>query len=93
MHNKVIGPFFFSECIISAVVYLDMMGLCAAPQLEEFQPWVILQEDGAQPHWGLPVRQFLDAAFPNRWIGTDSPTPWPSLSPSITPLDFFMGVC
>jgi hypothetical protein len=32
MHNNVIGPFFFSECTISAVVYLDMMELYAAPQ-------------------------------------------------------------
>jgi hypothetical protein len=27
MHNKVTGPFFFSECTISAVVYLGMMEL------------------------------------------------------------------
>jgi hypothetical protein len=25
MHNKVIGPFFLSECTISAIVYLDMI--------------------------------------------------------------------
>ena len=33
---------------------------------------------------------FLDAAFPNRWIGRDGPTPWPPQSPDITPLDFFL---
>jgi len=32
----------------------------------------------------------LDATFPNRWIGRDGPTPWPSRSPDITPLDFFL---
>jgi len=32
----------------------------------------------------------LDAIFPNRWIGRDGPTPWPSRSPDITPLDFFL---
>jgi hypothetical protein len=31
MHS-VNGPFFFSECTISAIVYLDMMELYAAPQ-------------------------------------------------------------
>ena len=33
---------------------------------------------------------FLDATFQNRWIGKDSPTPWPPRSPDITPLDFFL---
>jgi hypothetical protein len=61
MHNKVTGLFFFSECTISAIVYLNMVELYAAPQ-----PWVVLQQDGALPHWGLLVRQFLDATFPNR---------------------------
>jgi len=31
----------------------------------------------------------LDAKFPNRRIGRDSPTPWPPRSPGITPLAFF----
>jgi len=29
--------------------YLDMLEMYVAPQLEEFQPWIILQQDGA-PH-------------------------------------------
>jgi len=33
---------------------------------------------------------FLDATFPNRWIGRDGLTPWPPRSPDITPLDFFL---
>ena len=33
---------------------------------------------------------FLDATFPNTWIGRDGPTPWPPRSPYITPLDFFL---
>ena len=33
---------------------------------------------------------FLDATFPNRWIGRDGTTPWPPRSPDITPLDFFL---
>jgi len=57
---------------------------------EEFRPWIIFQQDGAPPHWGLDIRRFLDATFPNRWIGTDCPTPWPPRSPDITPLDLFL---
>jgi len=36
---------------------------------------------------------FLDATFPNRWIGRDGPTPCPTRSPDITPLDFFLLGC
>jgi len=35
----------------------------------------------------------LDAKFPNRWNGRDSPTPWPPRSPDINPprpFDFFL---
>jgi len=39
--------------------YLDMLELYVAPQLEEFQPWIIFQQDGAPPHWGSDVRQFF----------------------------------
>ena len=31
-------------------VYLYMLELYVAPQLEEFQPWIIFQQDGAPPH-------------------------------------------
>jgi hypothetical protein len=53
---------------------MDMMELYAAPQ-----PWVVLQQDGAQPHWELLVLQFLHAAF-----GKDG-------SPDIAPLDLLWG--
>ena len=61
-----------------------------SPQLEQYQPQVILQQDGAPPHWGLKVRQFLNDTFPYRWIGRDGPIPRPPRSPDITPLDFFL---
>ncbi|GBN80779.1 hypothetical protein AVEN_256342-1 [Araneus ventricosus] len=89
MHNKDIGPFFFTEKSITANGYLDLLQLFIALQLEEFQPWIMFQQDGAPPHWGSLVRDFLDETFPDRWIGKDGPTPWPPLSPDITPLDFF----
>lgn len=90
MHNKVIGPFFFAEKTITASIYLDMLELYACPQLRRYQPWVIFQQDGAPPHWGLTVREFLSHTFPDRWIGRDGPISWPPRSPDITPLDFFL---
>ena len=50
----------------------------------------MFQQDGAPPHWGLIVRDFLNETFPNRWIRRNGPTPWPPRSPDITPLDFFL---
>ncbi|GBM10729.1 hypothetical protein AVEN_118-1 [Araneus ventricosus] len=67
MHNKIIGPFFFTEKCIT--VYLDLLQLFVASQLEEFQPWIMFQQDGAPPHWGSLVCDFLDETFPDRWIG------------------------
>ena len=29
----------------------------------------IFQQDGTPPHWGSHVCRFLNATFPNRWIG------------------------
>jgi hypothetical protein len=52
--------------------------------------FVIFQQDGAPPHWGRIVRDYLDATFPNRWLGTDGPLAWPPRSPDITPPDLFL---
>ena len=61
-----------------------------APQLIDSQPPIIFQHDGAPPHWGLRVRQFLSETFSDRWIGRDGPISWPPRLPDITPLDFFL---
>ena len=90
MHNQIIGPFIFAESTITANIYLDMLKHYVVPQLEEFQPRVVFQQDGAPPHWGLIVCDFVNETFPNRWIGRNGPTPWPPRSPDITPLDFFL---
>ena len=62
------------------------------PQLNDLQPNIIFQLDGAPPHLGLHVRDALDREYPNRWIGRDGPTSWPARSPDLTPLDFFLGI-
>jgi hypothetical protein len=36
MHDQVIGPFFFEEQTINMITYLDMLQLCAVPQIEHF---------------------------------------------------------
>lgn len=55
----------------------------------------MFQLDGAPPHWGQFVRDCLDENFPNRWVGSDGPIPWPTRLPGITPYNFvsFWGLC
>ena len=63
MHDKIIGPFFFAEKSITAQIYLEALTEYVSPQLEQYQPQVIFQQDGAPPHWGLEVRQLLNQNF------------------------------
>jgi hypothetical protein len=51
---------FFQEQTINVNTYLDMTQLHAVPQIEHLQPHIILQQDGAPPHWGLQVSACLD---------------------------------
>ncbi|GBN54935.1 hypothetical protein AVEN_227632-1 [Araneus ventricosus] len=67
-----------------------MLEMYAVPQMQQHQPDVIFQQDGAPPHWGMIVRDFLDENFPDRWCGRGGPISWPPRSPNITPLDFFL---
>jgi len=59
------------------------------PQLEEqptFQT-MIWQQDGAPPHYGQAVRDYLDDTF-SEWIGRRGTVEWPPRSPDLTPCDF-----
>jgi hypothetical protein len=67
-----------------------MLQQFVVPQVEDLQPTVIFQQDGAPPHWGRIVRDCLGATFPNLWLGRDGQLAWPPRSPDITPLDFVL---
>jgi hypothetical protein len=92
-----IGPFFF-EGNVSSQSYLNMLQNQIVPALDFAADMkgvdrdrVIFQQDGAAPHYSIVVRAFLDATFPQRWIGRGSPTMgWPARSPDLSPLDFFL---
>ncbi|GBM55690.1 hypothetical protein AVEN_198696-1 [Araneus ventricosus] len=56
----------------------------------QFPEGVIFEQDGAPPHYGNIVREFLDTTFPQRWIGRGAVMAWPPRSPDITPLDFYL---
>jgi hypothetical protein len=48
---------------------------------------MIWQQDGALPHYGQIVPDFLDDTFSHR-IGRRGTTEWPPRSPDLTPCDF-----
>lgn len=90
--SGIIGPFFFDKTISSAS-YLEMLKTKFYPALKTYgiQKNIIFMQDGAPPHWGKMVRDWLNQKFPNRWIGRGSPNmPWPPRSPDLTPCDFFL---
>ena len=49
-----------------------------------------IQHDGAPPHFGVDVRNYLNAVFPGRRIGRGGPIPWPARSPDLNPLHYFL---
>ncbi|PSN41972.1 hypothetical protein C0J52_10538 [Blattella germanica] len=68
-------------------MYFDMLQLFLQPQLEQdgIIDTVVLQQDGAPPHFALAVHEYIN----DRWIGRASPRIWAPRSPDLTPLDFF----
>jgi hypothetical protein len=97
--NQILGPFFIEDNL-TANSYLDFLRFELVPALavlfpNELDPDVPhnriwLQQDGAPPHFGINVRQFLDNTFPYRWIGRRGAVEWPARSPDLSPLDFFL---
>ena len=49
-----------------------------------------IQHDGAPHHFSVDVRKHLSAVFPGRWIGRGGPIPWPTRSPDLNPLHYFL---
>lgn len=48
------------------------------------------QHDGAPPHYGHQVREYLAQVFGSRCIGRGCPIAWPPRSPDLTPLDYYL---
>ena len=64
------------------------------PQIETFEQEtvsrVIFMQDGAPPLFSCFVTDVLNDRFPDAWIGRGGPIPWPSRSPYLSPLDYFL---
>jgi hypothetical protein len=64
--ERVYGPVFFMEIIITGIMYLDMLQQFLIPQLDrnDKKGPIHFQQDGAPPHYLGEVRQYLNAHFP-----------------------------
>lgn len=93
MDDQLIGPHIFEEPL-TGDVYLNFLRNDLPPLLRDvpdhIQRAMILQQDGAPPHFSKQVKDFLNETFPGRWIGRGGPQQWPARSPDLTPLDFFL---
>jgi hypothetical protein len=50
----------------------------------------VFQQDGAPPHFARDVKNFLNATFPQHWIGRGGHISWVPRSQDLSPLDFFL---
>lgn len=89
--NNIIGPFFI-DGNLTADKYLNLLREQIVPALETLGPihqmW--FQQDGAPPHYGRAVREYLNEMFPERWIGRGGAIKWPARSPDFNPCDYFL---
>lgn len=90
--NQIVGPFFI-DGNLTAQKYVALLENQIIPAIREISGQVFddvwFQQDGAQVHFALIVRNLLNATFPERWIGRRGAIEWPPRSPDMTPLDFF----
>lgn len=93
VNGKIIGPYFF-DGHLNGDMYLHFLENDLPILLENLdlrtrhQMWI--QQDGAPAHYSRIVREFLNHAFPRRWIGRRGPVEWPARSPDLTSPDFFL---
>ena len=89
--NGLVGPYFF-DGTVTGERYLNLLNKTVWPviSIRDEITNLIWQQDGAPPHYFLPVRQWLDTHFHNKWMGRRGPIEWPPRSPDLTPPDFFL---
>ena len=89
--TKIVGPFIIRDTM-NVERYLMMLKDQVFPEISSWDNSddLIFKQDGAAPHFALVVREWLDTAFPGRWLGRRGPHEWPARSPDLTPCDFFL---
>jgi hypothetical protein len=75
---------FVFENTVTSDNYLQMLQNNIIPELEAHPNFerMIWQQDGAPPHYGQHVREYLDDTFA-QWIGCRGTIEWPPRSPDL----------
>lgn len=79
---------FVGDRYLNILEDLDYQYLSNLPLAEHTQ--IFYQHDGAPPHRTVPVTNFLQATFYDKWIANNGPFLWPPRSPDLTVLDYFI---
>lgn len=91
--DHLIGPYFLPPRL-NGLSYTQFLEEELGPLLEdvplEVRRQMFFMHDGAPAHFSRIARTFLNAHYPNRWIGRMGPIAWPARSPDLNPLDFFL---
>lgn len=96
--DHIVGPFFINGNL-NGESYLELLREGVDPRITTIienddnlsEDLLVFQQDGAPPHYAMPVRQFLNETFPARWIGRRGQMmEWPPRSLDLTPLGFFL---
>ena len=66
LHDRLLGLFFFAEDTVTSIIYTNILVGFAFPNIEDLHSNIIIQQDGAPPHWALVVRAALNENFPAR---------------------------
>jgi hypothetical protein len=88
--NNIIGPIVLPNRL-NHIDYLQFIKYDLPELLPVLlRPIMWFQHDGAPPHFAVDVRDYLNEAYGDRWIGRGGPVAWPPRSPDLNPLDFYL---
>lgn len=91
--DHLLGPYLLPERL-DGKKYLTFLQQVLPEMMTDVPPRIRrvmwFQQDGAPAHFAPEVRNYLNATFPNQWIGRGGPVPWPARSPDLSCLDFFL---
>jgi len=88
----VLRPFFF-DCSVTTESYLSMLHEHLIPELRRYKKVrsAVFMQDGAPPHVGTQVKDFLHTHFTEeRIISRHFKNAWPPRSPDLNPCDFWL---
>lgn len=91
--HHVIGPFYI-DGNLNGEKYLQLLQQQVYPEIQRVRGGrtddVWFQQDGCPSHCTRGVIDFLNAHFPNRWIGRGGFIRWPPRSPDLSPNDYHL---